>query len=159
VAPEPTAPTEPGALDATALRGLWSEVLEIVGKASKTTWAMLDGAQITSVAGDLVTLAVSPSLARRVAEDRNTSLLSKAFTEVVGGTWRIAIEPARSKADSPASAAPTNAAAPAARAVEQDPRDDTDLDAPAGRSSAPDPETVALRLLQDQLGARPLEDG
>ncbi len=155
--PPPAAPTnEPrpsGAMDATALRRLWPEVLDIVKGSSKTTWAMLDGSQIVDVAADEVTIAVSPSLARRIAEDRNVSLIGDAFSKVVGGSWRVVIAPANGGAPRSGQQRP---AAPDA-AAQPDPRDDSDDAGTAARSGA-DPEAEALRLLETTLGARPVDD-
>ncbi|MCU1657472.1 MAG: polymerase subunit gamma and tau, partial [Pseudonocardiales bacterium] len=147
------APPAPGQLDATALRRLWPEILENVRQSSRTTWAMLDGAQITAVDGDLVAIAVAPSLAKRIAEDRNTSMISAAFTTAVGGSWRVSIEAGNGKARGSEEAPPERAAA--VPSPEPDPRDDTEPQTPATRV---DPEAEALRLLQDELGARPVDD-
>ena len=55
--PEPDQPTsdEPvaavGELDATALRRIWPDVLEVVKRSSRRTRALLDNAQITAAQG------------------------------------------------------------------------------------------------------------
>ncbi|HEV7193708.1 MAG TPA: DNA polymerase III subunit gamma and tau [Jatrophihabitantaceae bacterium] len=165
VAPMPAvAPAEaasPGILDATALRRLWPEVLETVKQSSRRTRALLDNAQITNAVGELVTLAAPSALARMISEDSNTSVLRQALTKVVGGEWRIDVEPANGAASSPAAPAATTGA-PAATVAEPppepDPRDDADPDDEPGRIKALDPEAEALRLLQDQLGARPVDN-
>jgi DNA polymerase III subunit gamma/tau len=169
-----TPPTRPptagaGRLDAPALRRLWPDVLEIVRNASKTTWAMLDAAQITAVDGERVTLAVAPSLAKRIAEDRNTSLISSALAQVVGGAWQIDVQASATAQPPPSKPTPepqprrqapaaAQAATPRASQPEPDPRDDTEPDTPADARAAADPEADALRLLEDQLGARPVRD-
>jgi hypothetical protein len=85
-----------------------------------------------------------------IAEDSNTSLLRSALTAVVGGTWRVVVEPDGGR---PAASQPAQAPASA----EPDPRDDPDFE-PAPAAAAPvDPEAEALKLLQDRLGARPVE--
>ena len=160
-APQPENPPAPpaeaddrgtGLLDATALRRLWPEVLEIVKQGSRRTRALLDNAQIVEVAGELVTLAAPNALARMISEDSNTGMLRQALTKVVGGQWRVDIRPANG--DGPAAApAPGEHAAP-----EPDPRDDTDPEPASTRAVPVDPEGEALRLLQDQLGAKPLEE-
>jgi DNA polymerase III subunit gamma/tau len=162
-APEPLAAeaapsAAPGQLDAAALRRLWPEVLDIVKQSSRRTRALLDNAQIAAAEGELVTLAAPTALAKMIAEDSNTSVLRAALTTVVGGTWRIEVQPganpAAASADAPASTARPRSG-PAA-APEPDPRDDTEPETPATRAAV-DPEAEALRLLQDQLGARPVE--
>jgi DNA polymerase-3 subunit gamma/tau len=145
----PPAPATSGGapLDAAALRRLWPEVLEVVKNSSRTTKALLDNAQIAGVAGEAVTLATSPALARMIAEDRNTSTLRDALTKVVGGQWRIEVT---------AAAAP--AAEAAAPADEPDPRDEAPEHAGETTQAAPaDPETAALQLLTERLDARPLD--
>jgi DNA polymerase-3 subunit gamma/tau len=150
----PAAPPAPGQLDATALRRLWPEVLETVKQSSRRTRALLDNAQITNAVGELVTLAAPSALARMIAEDSNTSVLRQALTAVVGGNWRVDVEPANPPSADQMSPAP--AAASASASAEPDPRDDSDPDeTPA---AVVDPEAEAMRLLQDQLGARPVEN-
>ncbi|MEO8888093.1 MAG: DNA polymerase III subunit gamma and tau [Jatrophihabitantaceae bacterium] len=159
----PSAPDPAGQLDAAALRRLWPEVLGIVREASKTTWAMLDGAQVTTASGEVVTLGVAPSLAKRIAEDRNTSLISAAFTKVVGGSWQINVV-AEGAGGSGAPAGPAagsvaRSTGPAGREVvpETDPRDDIEYDPGGEPAKAVDPEVEAIKLLHDQLGARPID--
>jgi DNA polymerase-3 subunit gamma/tau len=157
-------------LDAAALRRLWPEVLDIVKQSSRRTRALLDNAQITTVDGELVTLAAPTVLAKMIADDSNTTVLRQALTQVVGGNWRITVdggatpqpEPAPDDDAAAAPAAPGSPAAsrPAPRAAapvaaEPDPRDDTDPDEPGARPA--DPETEALNLLRAELGARPVE--
>jgi DNA polymerase-3 subunit gamma/tau len=159
-APEP--PAAPGRLDAAALRRLWPEVLDIVKQSSRRTRALLDNAQISAAAGEVITLAAPSALAKMIAEDSNTSVLRAALTKAVGGSWRIEVVPGGGAAPATAEPPTTAARPPAARdggeaQLEPDPRDDTEPDTPAARAAAVDPETEALRLLQDQLGARPVE--
>jgi DNA polymerase-3 subunit gamma/tau len=138
-------PPPAGALDAAALRRLWPEVLEVVKQASRRTRALLDNAQIIDVAGELVSLSAPAALAKMIAEDSNTSVLRAALTRVVGGEWKIVVD---------GGTAPAPEAAPAA-----DPRDDADYEPTPARETTPtvDPEEQAMRLLRDQLGARPLD--
>jgi DNA polymerase-3 subunit gamma/tau len=155
--PAESAPvSDPGALDASALRRLWPEVLEVVKQSSRRTRALLDNAQITDVAGELVSLAAPGALAKMIGEDSNTSVLRAALTKVVGGEWRIGVD----------GAAPVSASADASRrgpagapASEPDPRDDADYEPEPGADapSPSDPEAEAMKLLRDQLGARPLD--
>jgi DNA polymerase-3 subunit gamma/tau len=141
-----------GVLDATALRRLWPEVLEIVKQGSRRTRALLDNAQIVEVAGELVTLAAPNALARMISEDSNTGTLRQALTKVVGGQWRVDIRPENGDVPAPGRGQPPATPDP-------DPRDDTEPESQSTRAPAVDPESEAMRLLQDQLGAKPLEDG
>ncbi|MEO9110284.1 MAG: hypothetical protein ABI368_08705 [Jatrophihabitantaceae bacterium] len=149
-----------GALDGTALRRLWPEVLEVIKQSSRRTKALLESAQVSSVTGERVTLAaVSPAIARMIGEDSNTAVLRAALTQVIGGTWDIVVEvgdgspPAAGAAPRAAGRAPSSEAGP-----EPDPRDDTEEDTAGGPVAVHDPESEALKLLQDQLGARPVGD-
>jgi DNA polymerase-3 subunit gamma/tau len=152
---KPAAPPAPGQLDAGALRRLWPDVLEVVKSVSRRTRALLDNAQIVAADGELVTLAAPAALAKMIAEDSNTTVLRDALIQVVGGNWKIAVEGGAAAPTLPESnqAPPARPAAP--RAVESDPRDDTDDD-PA-QAAGTDPETEAMKLLKDELGARPVD--
>ena len=164
--PEPTPPPPPakpaqppaeGQLDAGALRRLWPDVLEVVKSISRRTRALLDNAQIIGADGELVTLAAPAALAKMIAEDSNTVVLRDALTQVVGGSWKIAVESGAVPTLPEAGAAPgAPSVRPAAAAIpEPDPRDDTDDT--ASSPAASDPEAEAMKLLTDQLGARPVD--
>jgi DNA polymerase-3 subunit gamma/tau len=161
-APEPVAtaaPTPPpvaaaGSIDATALRRVWPDVLDVVKQTSRRTRALLDNAQIVNVVGEAVTLSAPPALARMIGDDSNTSVLRAALTKVVGGSWRVEATPEGAAGGGPAGGgAPSRPDEP-----ESDPRDDTEPDAPGERAAPADPETEAIRLLQSELGARPVDD-
>lgn len=164
-APPPAAPApatqSSNAPDATALRRLWPEVLDVVKQSSKRTHALLMNAQIVAASGENVTLAAPAALAKMIAEQSNTSVLAAALTKVIGGDWKIAVEVGEASgrqatASSGLDAAATSAPQPPP-AEDIDPRDEPEFDASA---SAPpvDSETEAVRLLQAQLGARPVKD-
>ena len=139
-------------------------MLDIVKQSSRRTRALLDNAQITTVDGELVTLSAPTALAKMIGEDSNTTVLRQALTQVVGGDWKIAVAAGANGAPTPMAeddvARDTPSAPPAATrtappVAEPDPRDDTDPDEPGTPVS--DPETEALKLLQAELGARPVE--
>jgi DNA polymerase-3 subunit gamma/tau len=145
LAPATAEPASAG-LDSAALRRLWPELLDAVKKSSQRVRALLEHAQVSAVSGNRLTIAVtSAPLVAMISEDRNTAVLCAALTQVVGGSWQIVVE-----LDGRQTAAQV-------QAVEPDPRDDTD---PDGRdeTTGADPETAALRLLQANLGARPLDE-
>ena len=157
-APKPVAAE--GELDSRAMRNLWPQVMDAL-KASRTIWAMLEGAQVISLDGEVLTLAVAPSLAKRVAEDRNSAIIVEAVKSLVSGSWQLVVVPLGASPKLPeggaASGAPSVRPA-AAPAVEPDPRDDTDdTEDPASKPAAVDPEAEAMKLLTDQLGARPVD--
>ncbi len=153
-AAEPSGPRGPGEIDAAALRRMWPEILEVVKQSSRTTRALLDNAQVAGVEGELVTLAAPPKLARMIAEDRNTTVLRGALTQVLGGEWKIGTD--GSGAPPPPVDTPDQVAPPP---VESDPRDDADYEPSASTPAKPqlDPEAEAMKLLTTELGARPLD--
>jgi DNA polymerase-3 subunit gamma/tau len=151
----PTPAPAGGAIDATALRRVWPDVLDVVKQTSRRTRALLDNAQIVTVVGETVTLAAPPALARMISDDSNTSVLRAALTKVLGGSWRVDATP-----EGAAGGGGKSDAGAAGRAAEpeSDPRDDTEPDAPGEHAPPADPETEAIRLLQAELGARPVDD-
>jgi DNA polymerase III subunit gamma/tau len=154
--PEPAPAASSGGLDATALRRLWPEVLEIVKQSSRRARALLDNAQITAVDGEQVTLSAPAALARMIADDSNTTILRAALTKAVGGSWRVLVEPQGAATPGQAAARTPDAPAPT-REPEPDPRDDVDYEPAGVAPAAADPETEAVKLLQNELGARPIE--
>jgi DNA polymerase-3 subunit gamma/tau len=133
-------------------------VLEIVKQTSRRTRALLDNAQITGADGSTVTLAAPAALAKMIAEDSNTNLLRDALTQVVGGKWTVTVQVGTGAPEpmpsAPSTAPPARAAT--AAAPEPDPRDDTEDAGPAAGPPV-DHEAEAMKLLQDRLGARPVE--
>jgi len=131
-------------------------VLEIVKQSSRRARALLDNAQITAVDGEQVTLSAPAALARMIADDSNTTILQAALTEAVGGSWRVLVEAEGAAASGRAASRMPDAPAPT-REPEPDPRDDADYEPAGAAPAAADPETEAVRLLQDELGARPID--
>ncbi|MFD2417650.1 DNA polymerase III subunit gamma and tau [Amycolatopsis pigmentata] len=87
--PEP-APAAPGAIDATAVRRVWPDLLAAIRKTSRSTEAMLTNATVQSVDGSTVVLAhTAEPLARRLSEPRNADFIAAALHEVLGGTWQV----------------------------------------------------------------------
>ncbi len=88
--PTPAAPTAGGSIDAAAVRRLWSELLTVVRKNSRSTEAMLTNATVQSVEGDTVVIAhTAAPLARRLGEPRNVDAVAQALGEVLGGRWVV----------------------------------------------------------------------
>ncbi|WP_028849812.1 DNA polymerase III subunit gamma and tau [Thermocrispum municipale] len=167
-------PGAPGELDATALRGVWSELLQAIRKKSRSTEAMMTNATVQSVQGGDVTLThPAEPLARRLSEPRNADVIASALTEVLGGEWRVRCLPAGSGGPSmTAQASSRPAPKPPSRPAQAEPEvplppeppeEDEDLYAEEPKSlgtpqpEKPDPGAAAMKLLSDQLGARPLE--
>jgi DNA polymerase-3 subunit gamma/tau len=159
--PAPPAATVVGEIDGATLRRLWPEVLDVVKAASKRTRALLETAQVASVVGDAVTLNAPAALARMINEDSNAGLVRTALTQVLGGRWSVEAKPEggpvpESGSRGPVSSAPAASEPAPAKAVEVDPRDDSEE---AGESRAPvvDPESQAIKLLESELGAKAIE--
>ena len=155
-AEQPAAPpSSDGRLDSTDMRRLWPQVMEAIGRSSKTIWAMLDGSQVVESGNGQVVLGVAPSLARRLAEERNVAAIGAAITGLVGGTWRVTVQPSDGKPGRAASGSESPASAPG----DSDPRDDDDYEPvpSAGAKPATDPEVEAIRLITSEFDARPVE--
>ena len=98
------------ALDAAAVRRVWSEVLTAARTRSRSIEAMLVNATVRTLEGDTLVLGIgAPSLARRLSESRNADVVSAALHDVLGVRWTVRCE----SADTPAG--PARAAAPAAQ--------------------------------------------
>ncbi|TCP54224.1 DNA polymerase III tau subunit [Tamaricihabitans halophyticus] len=97
-AAEPAAaetPETPGALDATAVRRVWSDLLGVIRKSSRSTEAMMTNASVHAVENDTVILThTAAPLARRLSEPRNVDVIAKALAEVLGGQWQVRCVPA-----------------------------------------------------------------
>lgn len=156
-APEPAA--VPGEPSAAAVRTMWPTVRDKVRQRSRTTEVMLAGATVRSVEGNTLVLThESAPLAKRLCEQRNADVIAEALKDALGVDWRV-----RCDCDTPT---PARGAAPADVPAQVDPgqrADEETMLAESGRDdpSAPrrDPEEVALELLQNELGARRIDNG
>jgi DNA polymerase III subunit gamma/tau len=134
------------ALDAADLRRIWPDVLERVKQVNRTTRALLETTQVTSVDGAAVTLSISTEpLSRLLSTEANLEVITGAISSLIAGAWRVNVVVA-------GAAEPKSTAAATAAAEESDPRED-DSQAHAGAHSAED---AALALLADELGAQPM---
>jgi DNA polymerase-3 subunit gamma/tau len=155
--PEPSAaPPVTGEPNAAAVRSMWTTVREMVRKRSRTTEVMLAGAIVRAVEGDTLVLShESAPLAKRLSEQRNADVIREALKDALGVDWKIRCEVG--------GGAPMPDPVPAAPAPAQAQRDEEEesMLAEAGNdtSEAPrrDPEEAALELLQNELGARPID--
>jgi DNA polymerase-3 subunit gamma/tau len=150
---------------------MWPTVREKVRQRSRTTEVMLAGATVRTIEGNTLVLShESAPLAKRLCEQRNADVIAEALKDALGVNWRV-----RCEAGAPASAAspppsggaagPTvpNVAEPAPD-VDSARRDEEEhmlAEAVRDEPAAPrrDPEEVALELLQNELGARPIDNG
>jgi DNA polymerase-3 subunit gamma/tau len=182
-AAEPAA--TPGEPNAAAVRTMWPTVRDKVRQRSRTTEVMLAGATVLAVEGNTLVLTHnSAPLAKRLSEQRNAGVIAEALKDALGVNWRVrcetgAAEPAISiPAPPPAgggASPPIPEAVQAPTDVPPDPADPADggsaqqdedeeehMLAEAGRGDpqAPrrDPEEAALELLQNELGARRIDN-
>jgi DNA polymerase-3 subunit gamma/tau len=154
-APEPAAPPVAGEPNAAAVRSMWTTVREKVRQRSRTTEVMLAGAIVRTVEGDTLVLShESAPLAKRLSEERNADVIREALKDALGVDWKIRCE---------AGAAPVRDPAPAVPAPPRPQRDEDEesMLAEAGNDNSEtprrDPEEAALELLQNELGARPID--
>jgi DNA polymerase-3 subunit gamma/tau len=170
-----TGSTEPSA---AAVRTLWPTVRDKVRQRSRTTEVMLAGATVRAVEGNTLVLShESAPLAKRLSEQRNADVIAEALKDALGVDWRVRCE---AGAASPAPDAPVTPPSPVERparrmvpppappettaVVESDQRaEEESMLAEAGQDdpSTPrrDPEEAALELLQNELGARRIDNG
>ncbi|MEB3034672.1 DNA polymerase III subunit gamma/tau, partial [Mycolicibacter sp. MYC340] len=161
-APEPApAAAVPGEPDAAAVRAMWPTVRDKVRQRSRTTEVMLAGATVRAVDGNTLVLThESAPLARRLSEQRNADVIIEALKDALGVNWRV-----RCEAGGPPPEAASSSSAPAFDPASVRRADEEAMLAEAARDAdgsdpAPrrDPEEVALELLQNELGARPISD-
>jgi DNA polymerase III subunit gamma/tau len=149
-------PAVPGELDAAAVRSIWPTVREKVRQRSRTIDVMLAGAIVRAVDGNTLVLSHgSAPLAKRLVEQRNADVIHEALKDALGVDWKIRCEVGAEQADPPPPEEPVDHAL---RGEEESMlaeanRDDAD---PAPRR---DPEEAALELLQNELGARRIDNG
>ena len=162
---------------------MWPTVRDKVRQRSRTTEVMLAGATVRAVEDNTLVLShESAPLAKRLSEQRNADVIAEALKDALGVDWRVRCEagapnptateqpavPARRGergGGSPARGAsrPSSSAEPPA---DEDPvqrAEEESMLAEAGQddSTAPrrDPEEAALELLQNELGARRIDNG
>ncbi|MFF5991048.1 DNA polymerase III subunit gamma and tau [Prauserella flavalba] len=116
----PVAGSEPGQIDAAALRQYWPQLLAAVRKLSRSTEAMLTNATVHSVEGSTVVLTHSAEpLARRLSEPRNADCIATALGQVLSGQWTVRCVHAGAVQASAAAPARQTQAAPARQAPPQ----------------------------------------
>jgi len=183
-APQPSPPAAgPGEPGAAAVRTLWPTVRDKVRQRSRTTEVMLAGATVRAVEGDTLVLThESAPLAKRLSEQRNADVIAEALKDALGVDWQVRCEagtptltateepPAPTRRPERGGSSPTRAstrptASPEA-AADEDPTQRAEeesmlAEASQDDPSAPrrDPEEVALELLQNELGARRIDNG
>jgi DNA polymerase III subunit gamma/tau len=147
------APGEPGA---AAVRTIWPTVRDKVRQRSRTTEVMLAGATVRAVEGNTLVLThESAPLAKRLCEQRNADVIAEALKDALGVNWRV-----RCETGAPAPAVLESPIVDIERAQRAD---EESMLAEAGSDDASlprrDPEEAALELLQNELGARRIDNG
>ncbi|MET0757586.1 MAG: DNA polymerase III subunits gamma/tau [Mycobacterium sp.] len=142
--------------DAAAVRRKWTTVMEKVRERSRTLDVMLAGAMVRAVEGSTLVLShQSAPLAKRLAEQRNASVIEEALKDALGMDLRVRYEIGDPVSDIAATPAVVVEVDQAQRA------DEDSMLAEAGSDDAQatrrDPEEAALELLQNELGARRID--
>jgi DNA polymerase-3 subunit gamma/tau len=174
-APAAETATAPGELDAAAVRTMWPTVRDKVRQRSRTTEVMLAGATVRAVDDNTLVLThASAPLAKRLSEQRNADVIAEALKDALGVNWRVRCDAgaAAPAVDAPPASGGVNPVIPEAMETPTDVSAGVDsaqqdeeehMLAEAGRSDprAPrrDPEEIALELLQNELGARRIDNG
>ncbi|HEY2448414.1 MAG TPA: DNA polymerase III subunits gamma/tau [Mycobacterium sp.] len=180
-APEQSPPAAgPGEPGAATVRTLWPTVRDKVRQRSRTTEVMLAGATVRAVEGNTLVLThESAPLAKRLCEQRNADVIAEALKDALGVDWQVRCEagaPTVAATEAPAAPArpverPARRMVPAPPASPEPPAADDSVqkaeeesmlaEASHDDSSAPrrDPEEAALELLQNELGARRIDNG
>jgi DNA polymerase-3 subunit gamma/tau len=152
---------------------MWPTVRDKVRQRSRTTEVMLAGATVLAIEDNILVLTHnSAPLAKRLSEQRNADVIAEALKDALGVNWRVrceagASEPAAGAAPPSGAASPPSpkpeAPDPEEDSAQQDDDEEEHMLAEAGRSDPQvprrDPEEVALELLQNELGARRIDNG
>ena len=132
-APVPVADGAVAAMDSTAVRQIWPELLRKVGERSKPTLVLLQNATVRTVEGSTLVLAMpTAGLARQLAQESRAEVIRTTLRDLVAGDWQVQCvhsDAPAAPADSPGAArrppAPTRprptVEPPAARAPEPPP--------------------------------------
>ncbi len=159
-APEPAPAAEPAPVaadtDAAAVRRKWTTVMEKVRERSRTLDVMLAGAMVRAVEGSTVVLShQSAPLAKRLAEQRNASVIEEALKDALGMDLRVRYE----VGDPVPGIAATTAVVVEVDHAQRAEEDSMLAEASSDDAQAPrrDPEEAALELLQNELGARRID--
>lgn len=159
-APEPV----PGEPNAASVRTMWPTVRDKVRQRSRTTEVMLAGATVRAVEDNTLILThESVPLAKRLSEQRNADVIAEALKDALGVNWRVRCETGAPKPTSGSESLAGEETPPwDAAAVDSTRRDEEEnMLSEAGRRDplvpCGDPEEAALKLLQNELGARRID--
>jgi DNA polymerase-3 subunit gamma/tau len=146
-----TAEAPAGAIDAAAVRRVWSDVLDAVRLLKRTPHALLLNAQVTAVTDTTITVSFnSAALARQFDQGVNRDLLSQALREVLGVEWTVTTAVQGAEPQLPSAQAEFAAGDAPADEEPADPPVDGEPERASARVSGED---AAMALLKSGLGA------
>jgi DNA polymerase-3 subunit gamma/tau len=77
-------------VDATAVRQIWPELLNQVGKRSKPTLILLHNATVTAVQGNTLVLSMpTEGLARQLGHESRAEVIRTTLRELLAGEWEV----------------------------------------------------------------------
>ncbi|HEX5120286.1 MAG TPA: DNA polymerase III subunit gamma and tau [Pseudonocardiaceae bacterium] len=89
-APAPTPAAAPSAMDSTAIRQIWPELLRSVGERNKPAYALLQNATVKAVEGNTLVLAMpTAGLARQLGQESRAEVIKAALHDLVAGEWEL----------------------------------------------------------------------
>jgi len=134
----PTPPPVSGAIDASAVRRVWDEVLSIVARKSKRIAALARDATVRDVEGNTVVLVLRHQVHAEMLA-ATPDLLVEAMYEVFGGSWQIRCTFGGDQRGSTPALVP-----PQGRTPDPVPPAETDTEWPTpARPGEPEPEAIA----------------
>ncbi|HEX3787518.1 MAG TPA: DNA polymerase III subunit gamma and tau [Pseudonocardiaceae bacterium] len=87
---EPAVAVAPGAVDSTAVRQIWPELVSQVGQRSKPTFALLQNATVKAVEGNTLVLAMpTPGLARQLGQESRADVIRGVLHDLLSGDWQV----------------------------------------------------------------------
>lgn len=138
-----------GNFDISELRRQWPIVLDALKRHSRLSGAMFENTTASSIDGNVLTLIAQPGLVGRMANAEQNRPLREALKQVLGVDWAVTVV-AREEAEQ-RSAAPQR--------YDEEPEPDPDDEIVASDDDvALDPQSAALNVLREHLGAQPLEE-
>jgi DNA polymerase-3 subunit gamma/tau len=122
--PDPVVPgsTEPGTLDAAAVRRVWGDIVNMINRSNKRFAALVRDAVVRDLEGDTLVLTMKSGVLAQMVTN-NSSVLTDALYEELGGRWQIRCEAAgdqRAGRAAPAGRGSGPTAAPAPRPTPPD---------------------------------------
>ncbi len=137
-----------GDFDVAELRRQWPTIVDALKKHSRAVAALVEAATASSVSDGTLTVITPPGLVRRLSDPSQHGPLSAVLEEVLGVSWDIRVVARDDVGRVPAEPEPEDESEP-------DP-DDQVIDRPTAGSV--DPESAAMALLQEQLGAKLMDE-